>query len=419
MDEGDGHGAFTDGGSATLDGAVTNVAGGEDTGHAGFEVVGSALKRPLGGKNAVGVEVGSGDEVAVFVATDADGGGPFGVRLTAETKEEEAGVEGLRLASLIVRESDGAEHEVAVKRGDLRLRKHFDFWASLDAVDEVLGEGGFQTIAANDDSNFFGGAGEVHGSLSGRITATNDENVFIDTKVGFAGPSAVEEADVEEFFFVGKAETSVADAGAADGGVSDDGGAVCEVADSFAGKEFTTNPFTEHENFRAEASSLLAGSLGEIGAADALGKSEIVFNSRAGAGLASDDGAFNDHGFEALGSGVDSGAESGGAGAVDRDVVFGARGIAEPAKFFDDLAIGGTLDTRAIGKDAEGQALIARARDAEFAIDFVRSDFSPFEGDVGAMKEIADGVSAPTFVAPVNPDGLRKSGDQFYRHRVT
>ena len=279
VDEGDGHSAFADGRGATLDGAVTNVAGGEESGYAGFEVIGSALKRPPGWQSAVGVEVGSGDEVAVFVTTDADGGGPFGVRLTAETKEEEAGVEGLLLASLIVRESDGAEHEVAVERGDLGVREYFDFWASLDAVDKVLGEGGFQTIAANDDSNFFGGAGEVHGSLSCRIPATDDENVFIDTKVGFAGASAVEEADVEESFFVGKAEAAVADAGAADGGVSDDGGAVGEVADSFAGKEFTTNTFTEHENFRAEASSLLAGSPGEIGAADALGKSEIVFNS--------------------------------------------------------------------------------------------------------------------------------------------
>ena len=70
--------------------------------------------------------------------------------------------------------------------------------------------------------------------------------------------------------------------------------------------------------------------------------------------MASDDGAFDDHGFETLGSGVDGSAESGGTGAVDRDVVFGARGIAEPAEFFDDLAIGRTLEARAVGKDAEG-----------------------------------------------------------------
>ena len=63
--------------------------------------------------------------------------------------------------------------------------------------------------------------------------------------------------------------------------------------------------------------------------------------------------------------------------------------------------------------------MIARARDAQFAADFLGSDFGPFEGDIGAMKEIADGISAPTFVAPVNPDGLGKSRGQFVRHRVT
>ena len=72
---------------------------------------------------------------------------------------------------------------------------------------------------------------------------------------------------------------AIADAGAADGGVSDDGSAVSEVADAFAGKEFTTNTFTEHENFRAEASGLFAGCLGEVGAADSLRKTKIVFNS--------------------------------------------------------------------------------------------------------------------------------------------
>ena len=83
------------------------------------------------------------------------------------------------------------------------------------------------------------------------------------------------------------------------------------------------------------------------------------------------------------------------------------------------MPIGGAIETSAIGKDAEGQAGIAWTGDAQLAADFVGGDFSPFEGDIGAMKEIADGVSAATFVAAVNPDGFGKSGRQFVRHRVT
>ena len=36
MDEGDGHGAFPDGGGAALDRAVADIARGEESGHAGF-----------------------------------------------------------------------------------------------------------------------------------------------------------------------------------------------------------------------------------------------------------------------------------------------------------------------------------------------------------------------------------------------
>lgn len=126
--------------------------------------------------------------------------------------------------------------------------------------------------------------------------------------------------------------------------------------------------------------------------------------------MAADNGAFDDDGLEAFGSGIDGGAESGGTGAVDSDVIFGTRGIAKPAELLDDLAIGGTLEARAIGKDAQGQAAIARTGDIELATEFIGGDFRPFERDIGAMKEIADGVSAATFVAAVDLNGSRRAG---------
>lgn len=113
----------------------------------------------------------------------------------------------------------------------------------------------------------------MHGGLAGGIATTDDEDVFIDADVGFAGAGAVVEADVEEFFFIGKPETAVGHARGTDGCVGNDGGAVREMSNALAGEKFTAHAFAEHENFRAEASGLFARSLGEIRAADSLRKS--------------------------------------------------------------------------------------------------------------------------------------------------
>lgn len=158
MDEGDGHGAFTNGGRAALDGAVADIASGEESRHAGFQVVRSTLERPLLGKNAVSVEVWARDQIAVLIATDADIGGPLGVGLAAKTEKEKTGVDGLLLAGLIVGESDGAQHEIAVESGDSRVWQNFNVWRGHDTVNEVLGKSGLQAVPANHDANFFGGA---------------------------------------------------------------------------------------------------------------------------------------------------------------------------------------------------------------------------------------------------------------------
>ena len=63
VDEGDRNAAFPDAAGDAFDGAVTNVAGAEDAGDAGFEGEGLAVEGPGG-------EVATGADVAAGVALD-------------------------------------------------------------------------------------------------------------------------------------------------------------------------------------------------------------------------------------------------------------------------------------------------------------------------------------------------------------
>src|ERR1700730_18384084 len=70
VNEGDGHRALTRCGGNALDRAVAHIPGREGARDRGLQVVGRALQRPGGWSLAVGQEVGTGDEVATWIADD-------------------------------------------------------------------------------------------------------------------------------------------------------------------------------------------------------------------------------------------------------------------------------------------------------------------------------------------------------------
>src|SRR5204863_5367353 len=122
-------------------------------------------------------------------------------------------------------------------------------------------------------------------------------------------------------------------------------------------------PGAGDENLGAEPARLLAGPLGEVRAADAFGKTQIILDFRTAAGLSTDRIAFYYNGFQPLRSAIDSRAEPRRPGPIDRQVVLFSRGILVPAEFFQDLSNRGALDACPIGEFTDRQPLIFNPRD--------------------------------------------------------
>src|ERR1700732_2066883 len=75
VNKGDGHRALTRCGGDALDRAVAHVPGLEGPRDGGLQVVRRTLQRPGGWRLAVDQEVGTGDEVATWIADDGGVGG--------------------------------------------------------------------------------------------------------------------------------------------------------------------------------------------------------------------------------------------------------------------------------------------------------------------------------------------------------
>ena len=81
--------------------------------------------------------------------------------------------------------------------------------------------------------------------------------------------------------------------------------------------------------------------LGQVSAADAVGKSGVVVDALGDAGLAAEPAALDHHGVDALAGGVDGGRETGRATADDREVVAAALGLQGQPELASQLLVGG------------------------------------------------------------------------------
>ena len=108
--------------------------------------------------------------------------------------------------------------------------------------------------------------------------------------------------------------------------------------------------------------------------------------------------------FRPSGCGVDGCAQARRAGPVNGDVVFRARRIAKPAELFGDLAHGRVLHARAVREDANRQPRIVDALQPQFGARLlIVPELDPIEGNVAALKEIADGIGLRRFTLAVEP----------------
>src|SRR5438270_7703740 len=92
MNQADSHGAFTYSRGTALDRIMPDIPCRKDSGHISFEVVGIAVERPIVWRFAVSEQIGAGDEIAAFIANNADLLRPLRMRDAAKAEKKPIGL---------------------------------------------------------------------------------------------------------------------------------------------------------------------------------------------------------------------------------------------------------------------------------------------------------------------------------------
>src|SRR5262249_46857637 len=165
----------------------------------------------------------------------------------------------------------------------------------LDLVNEILRHGAGQGIAAHQHNDFFRVLREVDCGLSGGVGATNNIEGLAFTGERVGCPAAVVNACPLQAVDAGDVEAPPLHASSDQQRMTRNLNAVREL--DVAVWSFNTNAdgFLRREDFYAEALGLDHGAAREIGAAQSGGKTEVVFDARAQAGLSAGSFALNHH----------------------------------------------------------------------------------------------------------------------------
>src|SRR5256885_12124666 len=126
-----------------------------------------------------------------------------------------------------------------------------------------------------------------------------------DAERGFAGAGAVIDACSTELLFVGNGQPMIIDPRGTDRGARDNLCSVGQNPCAATGGEVAANAFPRDQDLRAESTRLLPRALGELGAADAGGKAEVVLDLRAAAGLPAHRPPLDHHGLQTFRRAID------------------------------------------------------------------------------------------------------------------
>src|SRR6266481_5370799 len=96
------HCTLADSGGKTLRRAMSYISCSEQTGHIGFKIVGTAIKRPSRDGLTPQHQVGSGEEVAGLIARNSSFHGPFRVGRATDANEKPMSLDRLLIAGLAI-----------------------------------------------------------------------------------------------------------------------------------------------------------------------------------------------------------------------------------------------------------------------------------------------------------------------------
>src|SRR5258707_6898494 len=160
---------------------------------------------------------------------------------------------------------------------------------------------------------------KMHDRLPRGVAAAHNVNVLAFDKLGLTGACAVVHARTQESVFIGQTELTVSDTGRADSRARHDLGSIFQVTHALPHGKFSADAFARQQDLRTEFARLFARTLGQINSSDALGKAEVVFYFRTGAGLSTDCPALHQDGLQAFRRRIDRRVQAGWTRAIDRD----------------------------------------------------------------------------------------------------
>src|SRR5579862_6981709 len=163
--------------------------------------------------------------------------------------------------------------------------KQFDLRRFLDAAAQIARHALGEAARANQNVDVSSAARKVDCSLAGRVAAAHDDDFFALAKLGLDRSGAIVNAVALEAWKVLQRRLPVARAACNDDGARLDGATVVQV-DAVRAAVTVDSCNTVREQLRAELFCLRVGARRELPSGDAGRKTEIVFDARAGSGLA-------------------------------------------------------------------------------------------------------------------------------------
>lgn len=226
MDEGDGHGALTDGGGDTFHGGGADVTGGKDPGMTGFEKKGRTVREPC--RRVPNSR--SGFDESSFVGFDFFGQ-PVCVGHGTDEGEDRRGVYGPRFASAVVLNFHRFEMTATRHGGHFGVGENFDVACLLDAPGKIARHPFIDIVAANEQEDFPGALGKENGGLAGRICGADYNHFGTRAHLRFHGSGRIVDAQAFETRDSLDVQPTVGRAGSDEEALGSDGLAVIEPKD--------------------------------------------------------------------------------------------------------------------------------------------------------------------------------------------
>ncbi len=323
----DGHGALAHGRGDALGRLGPRVAGHEDAGNAGLQVVREAVQSPALGPFPLDGQVRACHHEPALIARH-DVFQPVGERGRADEQEQPRRVDGLGRAGRGVTQRQALQVLVALGSDDLGAGADRDVRDVPDLLDQVERHRPLQRRPADQDRHGLGAARQVHGGLPGGVRAADDVHVLVGARGGLGERGPVVDPAAGHVVEAGRGEAPVGDAGGEDHGVRVNSGAVREADAARGPVDLQADHVARGQHLGPELGRLPAGPLGQLRPGHPVREAEVVLDPRALARLPSGRGALDQHRAQPLGRAVHRRAQPGRAAADDDQVVevLGGRG---------------------------------------------------------------------------------------------